>query len=116
MEEILTHAAVILDGELVREAPLEDYLGRADTWTVRVKDEAAARGAVEGIGSMSPSPDTEGRYTIEAGGLAGDELAAKLVGAGAGVLHFAEARIGLQASFEALVEERRQAMKAGGAS
>ena len=31
MESVLTHAAVILDGEVVRQAPLEEYLGRRTT-------------------------------------------------------------------------------------
>ena len=53
---------------------------------------------------------------IHAPGASADALAAALVEEGAGLVHFAEARVGLQASFEALVDERRAARAAGGAA
>ena len=49
MESVLTHAAVILDGEVVRQAPLEEYLGRPDSYTIRVRDAEAARRAVAAV-------------------------------------------------------------------
>ncbi|MEM9799669.1 MAG: ABC transporter ATP-binding protein [Planctomycetota bacterium] len=117
MQEVLTHAAVILDGEVIREAPLEAFLGRVGTWHVRVRDEAAARAAIEPLGELAERPDAEGRLLLEAPGRGGDEVVGALVRGDAGVLHFAEARVGLQASFEALVDERRSAKaSAAGAS
>ncbi|MEM9379108.1 MAG: ABC transporter ATP-binding protein [Planctomycetota bacterium] len=117
MEEILTHAAVMIDGRVVREAPLEEFLGRAGTWRVRVRDAAAARSALSALGgTLGEEPDEEGLLLLEAPERAGDELVAALVGSDAGVLHFAEARMGLQASFESLVEAARRETNSGGAS
>lgn len=110
MQEVLTHAAVILDGDVVREAPLEEYLGRPDTWRVEVRDEEAARRAAGTLGAtVLPlfAGDREGTLRIEAPGASGDAIAAALVESGAGLLHLSEARLGLQASFEQLVEEHR---------
>ena len=110
MQEILTHAAVILDGDVVREAPLEAYLGRPDTWRIEVRDQEAAKRAAGKIGAtvlpVVPG-DSEGTLRIEAPGAGGDAIAAALVESGAGLLHLSEARLGLQASFEQLVEEQR---------
>jgi ABC-2 type transport system ATP-binding protein len=111
MQEILTHAGVILDGEVVREAPLEDYLGKAGTWQVKVRDFDAAERAVAGLGTIKKSPN--GEATIDAPGIPGDQLSKALAEGGAGVLFFSEARLGLQASFELLVDERRSARAAG---
>ncbi|MEM1453144.1 MAG: ABC transporter ATP-binding protein [Planctomycetota bacterium] len=117
MEEILTHAAVMIDGHVVREAPLADFLGRAGTWRVRVRDASAARSAVTSLGgTLASEPDEDGLLLLEAPDAAGDDLVAALAAGGAGVLHFAEARMGLQASFESLVETERRRMKAGGDS
>ena len=112
MQEILTHAAVILDGEVIREGSLDDFLGQDDTWNVAVRDEAALRGALEEGWTLRPGAAGEGTLLLEAPGADGEALLERLVGSGAGVRHFTEARVGLQASFEALVEERRAA--AGG--
>lgn len=112
MQEILTHAAVILDGDLVREAPLQDYLGRPGTWRIEVRDGAAAQRAAGLIGATiadAYAGDPEGTLRLEAPGATGDAIAAALVESGAGLLHLDEARMGLQASFEQLVEERRSA-------
>ncbi|MEM8710242.1 MAG: ABC transporter ATP-binding protein [Planctomycetota bacterium] len=107
MEEVLTHAAVILDGELVREAPLDAYLGQRDTWIVRVADDARLQEAAGELGKLRRHETAE--WTLEAPGASGEDLARKICESGAGLRHFAEARIGLQASFERLVDERRQA-------
>ena len=112
MQEILTHAAVILDGELIREAPLDAYLGQKDTWTVAVRDEDALRAAMADDWTLRPGPAGEGTLFLEAPGAEPEALLAKLVASGAGPHRFIEAKMGLQASFEALVEERRAA--AGG--
>ncbi|QDV08301.1 Fluoroquinolones export ATP-binding protein [Planctomycetes bacterium Poly30] len=118
MQEILTHAAVILDGEVVKEAPLEDYLGKPGTWQIQVqKPEAAAKG-LAGLGELVENPD--GTWRIHAPGTPGEKIASALTESGAGLLHFAQERMGLQASFEALVDERRRARaataKSGGAA
>ena len=112
MQEVLTHAAVILDGEVIREGSLEDFLGQADTWNVAVRDEEALRASMEPSWSLRPGPAGEGTLLLQAPGMEPEALLQQLVGSGAGVTRFSEARIGLQASFEALVEERR----AGGGS
>lgn len=116
MESVLTHAAVILDGEVVRQAPLEEYLGRPDSYTVRVRDAEAARRAVGAVRGTVESEAHDGALRIHAPEASADALAAALVEEGAGLVHFAEARVGLQASFEALVDERRAARAAGGAA
>jgi len=113
MEEVLTHAAVILDGELVREAPLADYLGQRDTWIVRVKDDSKLKDAASEYGTLRPFET--GTWALEAPGKEPDEIVAGLCASGAGVLHFAEARMGLQASFETLVDDRRRASSEGAA-
>ena len=109
MQEILTHAAVILDGELIREAPLDAYLGQKDTWTVAVRDEDTLRASLDAGWTLKSGPVGEGTLFLEAPGADPEELLARLVGSGAGLHHFTAARMGLQASFEALVEERRAA-------
>ncbi|MEL6903850.1 MAG: ABC transporter ATP-binding protein [Planctomycetota bacterium] len=108
MQEILTHAAVILDGEVVREAPLESYLGRPGTWRVRVRDADRARAALGRIGaSLEAAPAADGTFLVDAGTAGGEAIGAVLVEDGAGLSHLSEARVGLQESFEALVAERR---------
>ncbi len=109
MQEILTHAAVILDGEVIREAPLDAYLGQKDTWTVAVRDEDSLRASLGAGWTLKSGPVGEGTLFLEAPGADPEELLARLVGSGAGRHHVAAARMGLQASFEALVEERRAA-------
>lgn len=112
MQQVLTHAAVILDGELVKEAPIEEYLGREGSWHVRVRDaELAKRGLVESIlhGQATLGPaNEEGLHVVHAPGVDGETLCEALASSGAGVTHFSEARVGLQASFEAVVDERRK--------
>ena len=107
MQEILTHAGVILDGEVIREVPLDDYLGKPGAWQVKVRDLQAAEHALAGLGSVTRSPD--GGATIDAPGIPGEQLSRALAEGGAGLLFFSEARLGLQASFEMLVDERRRA-------
>ncbi len=116
MQEVLTHAAVILDGEVIREAALDDYLGRPGTYEIRAQDpEAVKRGAgVVGASLLGVGPD--GLLRVEAPHVNPGALAAALVESGSGLIHFTEARMGLQASFEAIVEERLSAKKAGGAA
>ena len=117
MQEVLTHAAVILDGSVICEAPLDEYLGRHGTFEIRVEDEAAAkRGAGMVGGRMLGVAAHDGTLRIEAPGVAAGALAAALVESGAGLRHFTEARMGLQASFEALVEERRARKHKDGAA
>lgn len=118
MEQILTHAAVILDGDIAREAPLEEFLGQPGSWRVSVRDvDAARRGCAVVNATMEelvPSEIHGGAsggtmLLVRAPEATGDALAAALVEAGAGLLHLAEARLGLQASFEELVEVTRAA-------
>lgn len=112
MQEILTHAAVILDGELVKEAPLEAFLGQPGTWQIRVQNADAAKKALAGLGTLNIAPD--GVWRVEAPDVPGERIASALTSAGAGLLHFAQERMGLQASFETLVDERRRARAAAG--
>ncbi len=114
MQEILTHAAVILDGELVREAPLDDYLGKPGSWEIKVRDIAAARKALDGLGSLEEAPD--GTCSVHAPDVPGEQLSKCLVEGEVGLMHFSEARMGLQASFESLVDERRRSRATGGAA
>lgn len=131
MQEILSHAAVILDGDLVKEAPLEEYLGQPGTWRIEVKNADAAEKALAGIGKLMPAPDraadgssgkeSGGAWRVEAPGVPGETLSSALAEAGAGLLHFTQERMGLQASFEALVDQQRRARaaadsKVGGAA
>lgn len=116
MQEVLTHAAVILDGDLIREAPLEDYLGKPGTFEIRAEDEAAAKRGAGVVGGTLVGSSADGILRVEAPGVKPGALAAALVEAGAGLIHFTEARMGLQASFEALVEERRGKKQLGGAA
>lgn len=122
MEQILTHAAVILDGELAREAPLEDFLGRPGTWRVRVRDVASAERAAGRVGgSTAPLPDVrveDGGSTLlelHAPDATGDAIAAALVECGAGLLELGESQTGLQAAFERIVDEQRARMREGAA-
>ena len=79
MESVLTHAAVILDGEVVRQAPLEEYLGRPDSYTVRVRDAEAARRAVGAVRGTVESEAHDGALRIHAPEASADALAAALV-------------------------------------
>lgn len=114
METVLSHAAVILDGRVVKEAPLDDFLGRPHTFEVRARDAAAVERAAGKVRATVDGTDAEGVTRIHAPESSPDALASALVEEGAGLLHFTEARVGLQASFEALVDETRAAT--GGAA
>ena len=117
MQEILTHAAVILDGRVVREAELEEFLGRPGTWRIEVRDLDKAKLALGRIGaSLKEEPGSQNAVFIEAPGIGGDSIAAALVEEGAGLVHLSSARRGLQASFEAIVEEQRALAAASGAA
>ena len=115
MESVLTHAAVILDGRSSARPPLEEYLGRPDSYTVRVRDAEAARRAVGAVRGEVESEAHDGVLRIHAPtGRARTPSRRRSSRRELGLVHFAEARVGLQASFEALVDKRRAARAAGG--
>jgi ABC-type multidrug transport system ATPase subunit len=102
MHALLTHCAVIHRGRVLHEGPLQALLGDDATVHVRVDDEARARTALEGLGTVEAAPDG-GLFVRTQPGDA-PRVARVLVEAGVGLLSLAPQRRGLQAAFESLID------------
>jgi ABC-2 type transport system ATP-binding protein len=111
METILTRAAIIMAGRLLREASLDDLL-HGGQLRLRVRaapapDALAALARLRGVTVLEHRADDE--LLLAPGGIAPAAVNAALVAAGCAVSAFVPERATLLSVFEALVDEQRAA-------
>ncbi|MEZ6013877.1 MAG: ABC transporter ATP-binding protein [Planctomycetota bacterium] len=103
MQALLTHCAVIHRGRVLHEGTLESLLGDDATVHVRAGDEARARVALADLGEVTNAP--EGGLHVRSQPGDAPRIARALVAAGIDLQALAPQRRGLQAAFEALVDQ-----------
>ena len=106
IEQLCTHVGVIQHGRLLFQGEIGELRGQLPArLAVGTSDQVAARELLRSRFGLQPRTDESGLLVMDRGGVAIDEIAAALVGAGIGLYRLAEDRSTLEEAFVALTGE-----------